>query len=329
MLRKKKCYCPACKSLLNLQEGFSSKNEKHMCTECGRIINVTTGEFPQDDEEEELYFGDFSVKEGKYDGSDNEKTAPLPKIPQEAPPPQYEDEGELPPPPPPMPEDAPTPPPTEEAPPPAEEEKGGIMDSMRNGLNNWKKSHVKPLMIAKLGLVAVIFILASAFLLSKLTPMGYDSVSLEGMDKRSVSEMLERQGFTRVKTIPLEDLGYDQIDQENIVRSIEIGDITDFKSTKRFLKWKKIKVYYSSLQKKALPISSKDIKDMDYVDLQKMLTSAGFVNIKTEADPDLTTGWIHSAGEVEKVYVNNKEKFSANDQYRPDVEIIIVYHTFK
>ena len=307
MLRKKKCYCPACKSLLNLQEGFSSKNEKHMCTECGRIINVTTGEFPQDDEEEELYFGDFSVKEGKYGGSDNEKTAPLPKIPQEAPPPQYEDEGELPPPP--MPEDVPNPPPTEDAPPPAEEEKGGIMDSMRNGLNNWKKSHVKPLMIAKLGLVAVIFILASAFLLSKLTPMGYDSVSLEGMDKRSVSEMLESQ--------------------ENIVRSIEIGDITDFKATKRFLKWKKIKVYYSSLQKKALPISSKDIKDMDYVDLQKMLTAAGFVNIKTEADPDLTTGWIHSAGEVEKVYVNNKEKFSANDQYRPDVEIIIVYHTFK
>ena len=64
---KKDYFCPACKSLLNLQTGFSAKNPKHMCTECGRIIDVQSGKFPKDDEAEELDLGDFTIKEGKYD----------------------------------------------------------------------------------------------------------------------------------------------------------------------------------------------------------------------------------------------------------------------
>ena len=340
MFRKKKCYCPSCKSLLNIQEGFSAKNEKHICSECGRTVNVITGEFPQDEEAEELYFGDFSVKEGKYGESDNEKTAPLPEIPpdfddeppmpdqgyddDEMPPPPYDDEEDYPPPPPPQ--DAPPPPP-EEAPADADSgnSKGGVMALFQQ----WKSNNVKPLMIAKLGLVVIVFILIIAFLLSNLVAMGYTSEELIGMDKRSVSEMLERQGFVRVKTQSLDDLGYDQIDQENIVRSITIGDVSEFTEKKHFLKWKKIVIHYSSLQKKNLPISSKDIDDANYHDIEKMFEEAGFVNIKTEPVEDLKTGWINSEDEVKDVFVNNKNKFSADDKYRPDTEIIITYHTFK
>ena len=82
-------------------------------------------------------------------------------------------------------------------------------------------------------------------------------------------------------------------------------------------------------QKKNLPISSKDIDDANYHDIEKMFEEAGFVNIKTEPVEDLKTGWINSEDEVKDVFVNNKNKFSADDKYRPDTEIIITYHTFK
>ena len=332
MFNKKNCYCPACKSLLNLQAGFSPKNEKHMCTECGRIVNVVTGEFPADEDAEELYFGDFSVKEGKYGESDNEKTAPLPKIPPQedggAPPPEFagydgeypEDDEPAPPPPPPAPE----PPPEEE-----NDDDGDSLSGVMSSVQNWKATHAKPLMIAKLVLAVIVLILIIAFLLSNLVAMGYSTNELVGMDKRTVSEMLERQGFVRIKTVPLDDLEYERIDEENMVRSFEIGDVTDFEATKHFLKWKKITIYYSSLQKAALPVSSKDLKDTYYADVEKMFRGAGFVNVKLEEDADLTTGWIHSDGEVEDVFVNNKSKFSANDLHRLDTEIIIVYHTYK
>ena len=330
MFKSRNCYCPACKSLLNLQAGFSPKNEKHMCTECGRIVNVMTGEFPQDEDEPELYYGDFSVKEGKYGESDNEKTAPIPEIPPEymdAPPQEgYEDEG-TPPPPPPQ-EDAPPPPQEQAAPDEEAGEDENSAGAVMGSLQKWKAEHKKPIMIAKLGMVAVAFIVAAALFLSNLIAIGYGSDQLQGMDRRTVAEMLERQGFKRVKVKALDDLGYDQIEQENIVRSVDVGDVSEFESTKHFIKWKKITIYYSSLQKKALPISSKDLKDVDYHELVDMLETAGFVNIKTEADPDLKTGWINFDGEVEEMFINNKNKFSADDKYRPDAEIIIKYHTF-
>ena len=345
MITKKKCYCPSCKSLLNLQPGFSPKNEKHICSECGRTVNVVTGEFPQDEESEELYFGDFSVKEGKYgnidDETDNEKTAPLPELPPEVgsgPPQYYEydeegepfpppyDEGEYPPPPPPPPQQQEAQPQPQQA---APEEEEDSLHGLMAGIQKWKSNNVKPLMIAKLGLIGIACIVAIALFLANLVPMGYDSDQLQGLDRRSVAEMLERQGFKRVKTKALDDLGLDQIKEENIVRSIDVGDVSEFKSTKHFLKWKKIVIYYSSIQKKSLPISSKDIDDMNYHDLEAIFENAGFVNVKTEPVEDLKLGLLNSEDEVKEVFVNNKNKFSANDKYRPDTEIIITYHAFK
>ena len=320
---KKDYFCPACKSLLNLQAGFSPKNPKHMCTECGRIVDVQSGKFPRDDEVEELDLGDFSIKEGKYDNSDNEKTAPIPPLPIED---NIPDE-DVPPPPPPQEEPAP---PADDDPQIPDEEDENSAEAIMVGLNGWKNAHKKVLMIAKLAFALIVLILIAAFLLAHFLSIGYDSEQLIGQDQRSVAEMLERQGFSRVRTLPVEELGVGEKDQENLVTRIEIGDKDSFTSRNHFLKWQKIKVYYKTLKRIPLPISSKDYKDMNYQELVSLLEESGFVNITAEPVDDLVTGWINSPDEVKDVFVERTEdKFSKGDKYRPDTEIIVYYHTFK
>ena len=68
---------------------------------------------------------------------------------------------------------------------------------------------------------------------------------------------------------------------------------------------------------------------MDYNEVLDLFEEAGFVNIKIEAKYDIITGWFTDDGEVEKVTVNGNKKFFESDQYRPDAEIVITYHTFK
>ena len=64
-------------------------------------------------------------------------------------------------------------------------------------------------------------------------------------------------------------------------------------------------------------------------ELISILEEAGFVNITTEADRDLVTGWITKEGSVEEISIGGDTKFSQNASYRPDVEIVITYHAFK
>ena len=291
------------------------------------MVDVQSGKFPKDDEADDLLdLGDFSIKEGKYGESDNEKTAPIPPLPiAEA------DEEETAP-----------PPPAQEAPQQndaAEEEDEDIdisvltenkAQDIMGGLSGWKNSHKKVLIIAKLALAVIIMILIGAFLLAHYISIGYNSEQLIGQDRRAVAEMLERQGFSRVRTLPVEELDVSQAGEENLVTRIEIGDKDEFTEKKHFLEWQKIKIYYKTLKRIPLPISSKQYKDMNYSDLVSQLQEAGFVNITAMPVEDLTTGWINFDGEVKDVFVEKTEdKFSKGDKYRPDTEIIIYYHTFK
>ena len=296
-----------------------------MCSECGRIVDVQSGKFPREEEPEELDLGDFSIKESKYfdSESDNEKTAPIPPIPVEGSVPR---------------EDRPAPPPPEEVPEyvdelPEEEineDEEGTAEALIGGLSGWKEGHKKAIIIAKLALALIVMILIVAFLLTHLISIGYDSDQLIGQNKIAVSEMLERQGFSRVRTLPLEDLELNEAADENKVTRIEIGDTDEFKAKKHFLKWQKIKVYYKTLKRVPLPVSSKECKDMNYQELMSMFEEAGFVNITAIPGKELTFTLLHSENEVEKVFVEKTEdKFSKGDKYRPDTEIIIQYYQKK
>ena len=64
-------------------------------------------------------------------------------------------------------------------------------------------------------------------------------------------------------------------------------------------------------------------------DVVKEFEKKGFVNIRTEVKYDIITEWFTKDGEIEKVIINDESKFSTYDEYRPDVEVIIEYHTFR
>lgn len=82
------------------------------------------------------------------------------------------------------------------------------------------------------------------------------------------------------------------------------------------------------LGKIALPASSSSMSGKDYLDVEKMLRSAGFTNIELEANEDLVTGWITKDGSVEKVSVEGNTAFSNGERYFSDANIVITYHTF-
>ena len=66
-----------------------------------------------------------------------------------------------------------------------------------------------------------------------------------------------------------------------------------------------------------------------YEELETQFLDAGFVNVRTEVIYDIITGWITKDGSVESVSINGDTDFSEYASYRPDVEVIITYHTFK
>ena len=75
-------------------------------------------------------------------------------------------------------------------------------------------------------------------------------------------------------------------------------------------------------------MSSKTAKKLDYQELEDKFREAGFVNVKTDAVYDLITGWITKEGSVESITVNGESTFSEFASFRPDVEVVITYHTF-
>ena len=61
----------------------------------------------------------------------------------------------------------------------------------------------------------------------------------------------------------------------------------------------------------------------------KKFKQAGFINVKTKPIYDLVTGWLKSDGEIEEVLIDGDNDISTYSSYRPDVEVLIKYHTFK
>lgn len=74
---------------------------------------------------------------------------------------------------------------------------------------------------------------------------------------------------------------------------------------------------------------SKDFKGIDVEDAKKLLTSAGFENIKLEASEDLIIGLFKKNGQVESVSINGNSSFLGSAWFPKSAYVIIKYHTFK
>jgi hypothetical protein len=159
--------------------------------------------------------------------------------------------------------------------------------------------------------------------------VGVSSSDILGSNYEDIVEQLKGTGFTCVTTIAEGDLSIQEIDKEYEISSITIGKKDSFQAADKFPYDSKVIVSYHSVKNIEIPVSYNSVKDMSYSELETILTDAGFINIITEKDTDLITGWISKENSIKKVTVNGEEKFKENDTFRPDVEIIITYHAFK
>lgn len=168
------------------------------------------------------------------------------------------------------------------------------------------------------------------------------SKDLAGEDYESVVSALKAMGFTRVKAAALEDLSNEIIHKSGTVSEVSIGGVTKFSVGEIFDKNAEAIVSYHSLKPQPTPspkpqagegqvkitVKPKDLKGKDYQEVLAILQEMGFTNITTNPLGDLKKGWIYDDGEVNEVSIGGKTKFSINDIFDADVEIIITYHSF-
>ena len=164
--------------------------------------------------------------------------------------------------------------------------------------------------------------------------IGISSDELIGVNYETAKNKLINAGFTNVHEKVIDDLTIDDLQNEGIITQVSIRGKIDFESI-NFSKDDKfpydayIKLVYHELAKIEVPMSSKELKKLDYKEVSQKFESAGFINVKCVAEKDLVTGWINKDGSVESISVDGKTSFEGYNMFRPDTEVIIKYHTFK
>ena len=66
---------------------------------------------------------------------------------------------------------------------------------------------------------------------------------------------------------------------------------------------------------------------MNYEEVIAKFENAGFTNIRVEVKYDIITGWINNDGEVKTITINGNSEYNYYDEYRPDAQVVITYHT--
>lgn len=194
---------------------------------------------------------------------------------------------------------------------------------------SWASRHKGFIFIAILISIALIFGSYAYYEYQKLIPIGYEEESLVGLEYNEVVEMLENLGFTYVATEEISDLPLDEESKVNLVTDIRLEEKPSFDEDTKYAYDKRIVVVYHSLQMCNAPIISRDAKGTNYADVMDKFKDAGFVNVKTNVIYDIITGWVTDDGEVKFVTINGEEDFDTYDQFRPDAEVVITYHTYK
>lgn len=193
----------------------------------------------------------------------------------------------------------------------------------------WRKKHRKGIAITILISIIVVLSLIGYYEIQKLIPMGYSSNSLEGLKYTEVVQRLKESGFSNVHTKEISDLTISRDDEENLVTEVKLmfGDSFDEDTKYPSNLW--ITVVYHTVELYAPPLTSKEAKGMNYLDVIDEFENAGFVNVTTVVEYDIVTGWLTDDGEVKSVTINGEKKFDSYDEYRLDAEVVITYHTLK
>ena len=135
-------------------------------------------------------------------------------------------------------------------------------------------------------------------------------------------------GFKEVNLQPLCDLTLASEHLSGTVEYVSIDGITSFKEDEEYSYDVPITVYYHSIKQVSPPILSYIAKGDDYNSIKQLFESAGFVNVSVTPIDDLVLGLFKKDGAVESIAINGVTKYSTEDTYRPDAQVIISYHTF-
>lgn len=193
----------------------------------------------------------------------------------------------------------------------------------------WRKRHRKGIAITILISVIVVLSLIGYYEIQKLIPMGYSSDSLEGLKYTEAVQRLKESGFSNVHTKEISDLTISRDYEENLVTEVKLmfGDSFDEDTKYPSNLW--ITVVYHTVELYAPPLTSKEAKGMNYLDVIDEFENAGFVNVTTVVEYDIVTGWLTDDGEVKSVTINGDKKFDSYNEYRLDAEVVVTYHTLK
>lgn len=193
----------------------------------------------------------------------------------------------------------------------------------------WRKKHRKGIAITILISIIVVLSFIGYYEIQKLIPMGYSSDSLKGLKYTEAVQRLKKSGFSNVHTKEISNLTISRDDEDNLVTEVKLmfGDSFDEDTNYPSNLW--ITVVYHTVELYAPPLTSKEAKGMNYLDVIDEFKNTGFVNVTTVVEYDIVTGWLTDDGEVKSVTINGEKKFDSYDEYRLDAEVVITYHTLK
>ncbi len=193
----------------------------------------------------------------------------------------------------------------------------------------WRRKHRKGIAITILISVIVVLSLIGYYEVQKLIPIGYSSESLEGLKYTETIQRLKESGFSNVHKKEISDLTISRDDEENLVTEVKLMFSDSFDEDTKYPSNLWITVVYHTVELYAPPLTSKEAKGMNYLDVLEEFENAGFTNISTIVEYDIITGWLTDDREVKSVTINGEKKFDSYDKYRLDAEVIITYHTLK
>ncbi len=193
---------------------------------------------------------------------------------------------------------------------------------------SWADKHKRGIIITILIVILSVFALLGYIEYTKFIPIGYNKATLIGINYLDVVNKLENAGFECVVTREVEDLPLNKENKVSLVTDVVLEEKTTFDKDTKYKFDKRIVVVYHSLKMCEAPVLSKDAKGMDYADVKDKFEVAGFENIKTYVLYDVITGWITGDGEVKSITIDDNEDYTTYEDFRPDAEVIITYHSY-
>jgi hypothetical protein len=194
---------------------------------------------------------------------------------------------------------------------------------------NFLKNYWWVILAAICVLVIICAIVSAVKESKKKRVIGLSSLEVVGANYDDIVGRLQENGFTNINGHALEDLDYADVEEEHKVDQIEVNGVYSFEADKKFKYDTEINITYHSLKEITAPLTSKKAKGMQHSSVASAFKEAGFVNVTEVIKYDLITGWITKDGSVASVSISGNTKYKANAKFRPDVEVVITYHTFK